>query len=106
MFRWNRFLYDQTNYERIPKGKKGTSHFLPLRQEYKDAGPNVNFPRIAKRRGLTGVIMHELCRNQQFIGWDEYGIAIKEWAEVIGRPHQILLNVGSSGICPHNLLNG
>ena len=91
-------LYDQTKLRKTPAKEQGFKSLpTPTAREYKDAGPNVNFPRIAKRRGLTGVIMHELCRNRQFIGWDEYGIAIREWAEVIGQPAPNPLENGRFG---------
>ena len=92
------FLYDQTKFRKTLEKEEGFKPLpTPTAREYKDAGPNVNFPRIAKRRGLTGVVMHELCRNQQFIGWDEYGIAIREWASVIGRPAPNPLESGKFG---------
>ena len=35
----------------------------PTARDYKDAGPNVNYKRIAEHRVLPGVVMHELYNN-------------------------------------------
>ena len=85
-------LHDHTHLKEAvvkPDGFKTLP--TPTAREYKDAGPNVNFPRIANRRGLTGVIMHELCMNKVFIGWEDYSVAIREWEGILGRnaPHPL-----------------
>ena len=80
-------LLDQTHLRHGNNDTKGFRTLpTPTAREYKDAGPNVNFPRIASKRGLTGVIMHELCMNNAFSGWEKYGIAIQEWRNTLGRP--------------------
>ncbi len=35
----------------------------PTARDYKDAGPNVNYKRIAEHRVLPGVVMHELYND-------------------------------------------
>ncbi len=79
-------LYDYTELRGKPNHPKGFKTLpTPTAREYKDAGPKVNFARIASKRGLTGVIMAELCHKGRFKGWGEYAIAIEGWSEVIDR---------------------
>ena len=53
----------------------------PTARDYKDAGPNVKYKRIAEHRVLPGVIMHEVYEH----GWGEYEEALKRWEEILGR---------------------
>lgn len=91
-------LYDQTKPR---QHGLDSSEFktlpTPTAREYKDAGPNVNFARIAKRRGLTGVIMHELCKGKIFSGWEQYGPAISEWSKSLNRAAPTPLEQGKFG---------
>ena len=54
----------------------------PTARDYKDAGPNVNYERVAEHRVLPGVIMHELYEDR----WGKYEEAIARWEQILGRP--------------------
>ncbi len=57
-------LFEPQTSERHTKDSDGFALLpTPTARDYKDAGPNVQYKRIAEHRVLPGVIMHELYND-------------------------------------------
>ncbi len=94
-----------------PKGPKTLP--TPTAREHKDSGPNVRFKRISDKSGLTGVIMHRLCKpekGEKFKGWEswrkhnkkkeggDYRECIEKWEDVMNREAPNPLRDGKYGL--------